>query len=168
MRKQNSSTTGFTIVELLIVIVVIAILAAISVVAYRGIQNRAYDTNIKSDLANAARKLELYKVDSSSYSAPPWAPGIGAGFGKDAYLVGPSSSNVNNLLYCYLNDNSAYALVGRSRSDNTYYISNSSGGVSTYSQSWTASGTTTCPNVLPSGTYNWFWGYSYGAGGWQF
>lgn len=40
MRK---SISGFTIVELLIVIVVIAILAAISVVAYNGIQTRARD-----------------------------------------------------------------------------------------------------------------------------
>ena len=38
MKNRNRA---FTIVELLIVIVVIAILAAISVVAYNGIQNRA-------------------------------------------------------------------------------------------------------------------------------
>jgi prepilin-type N-terminal cleavage/methylation domain-containing protein len=41
--------SGFTIVELLIVIVVIGILAAITIVAYNGIQDRANDTSVKSD-----------------------------------------------------------------------------------------------------------------------
>ena len=43
MTKQTKSS-GFTIVELLIVIVVIAILAAITIVAYNGIQDRANTT----------------------------------------------------------------------------------------------------------------------------
>lgn len=54
---------GFTIVELLIVIVVIAILAAISVVAYNGIQQRARDSQRKSDLAAIAKALEVRAID---------------------------------------------------------------------------------------------------------
>lgn len=64
MKKTSS---GFTIVEILIVIVVIAILAAISVVAYTGIQNRARDT-IRSNDSTAIRKaLDLYKADKGTY-----------------------------------------------------------------------------------------------------
>lgn len=44
MRVSNKQQTGFTIVELLIVIVVIGILAAITIVAYNGIQTRANNT----------------------------------------------------------------------------------------------------------------------------
>jgi len=50
---------GFTIVELLIVIVVIAILASISVVAYNGIQTRARDSQRSSDISAIKKALEL-------------------------------------------------------------------------------------------------------------
>ena len=48
MHKQKQ--TGFTIVELLIVVVVIATLAAITIVSYAGIRDRAMDTRRATDL----------------------------------------------------------------------------------------------------------------------
>lgn len=62
MRSDNSK--GFTIVELLIVIVVIGILAAISIVAYNGIQERARISSVSSALSQAAKKLAVYQVDN--------------------------------------------------------------------------------------------------------
>lgn len=50
VQQKPHTFTGFTIVELLIVIVVIAILAAISIVAFNGVQDRAKATKIKADL----------------------------------------------------------------------------------------------------------------------
>lgn len=58
---------GFTIVELLIVIVVIAILAAITVAAYNGIQNRARDSQRESDINAIAKGLELHYIDKGYY-----------------------------------------------------------------------------------------------------
>ena len=55
---------GFTIVELLIVIVVIAILAAITIVTYNGIQDRANRLVLQNDLANAAKQLKLAKAET--------------------------------------------------------------------------------------------------------
>ena len=49
--------TGFTIVELLIVIVIIGILAAITVVAYSNIQQRANNSKIASDLAQIQKAI---------------------------------------------------------------------------------------------------------------
>ncbi len=55
---------GFTIVELIIVIVVIAILAAVTIVGYNGIQNQATDTAMKQELSQAAKQLELTKISA--------------------------------------------------------------------------------------------------------
>ena len=62
---------GFTIVELLIVIVVIAILAAISVVAYSGIQGRALDSRRLSDIKKIQQGIELYRIQNGAF--PPVA-----------------------------------------------------------------------------------------------
>jgi len=59
---------GFTIVELLIVIVVIAILAAITIVAYNGIQQRARNSERVSEMASIERYVKLYVADNG---APP-------------------------------------------------------------------------------------------------
>lgn len=69
MSGHNSTRAGFTIVELLIVIVVIAILAAIVVVAYNGIQARANDSRRVQDLKSIVKALEAYKVNTGAYPA---------------------------------------------------------------------------------------------------
>jgi len=66
---MKQSRSGFTIVELLIVIVVIAILAAISVVAYSGIQQRGRMSARASDIASIQKALEIYRVDNGTYPA---------------------------------------------------------------------------------------------------
>ena len=65
--QVGTSRTGFTIVELLIVVVVIAILAAITIVAFSGIQQRALVGSVKSELANTAKLIELAKVETDTY-----------------------------------------------------------------------------------------------------
>lgn len=65
----RNNSRGFTIVELLIVIVVIAILAAISIVAYQGIQNRAYNSAVVSSVNGYVKLLKMYKADHGAYPA---------------------------------------------------------------------------------------------------
>lgn len=66
---MQRTKSGFTIVELLIVIVVIAILAAITIVAYNGIQARARDNIRYSDVKAIMKSLEFYKIDNGRYPA---------------------------------------------------------------------------------------------------
>lgn len=64
---MNKSVKGFTIVELLIVIVIIAILAAITVVVYTGIQTRARNSQRVNDISQLTKALELYYADNGRY-----------------------------------------------------------------------------------------------------
>lgn len=64
MHKRNTSAQGFTIVELLIVIVVIAILAAISVVAYTGIQDRARTSAHRAAASQVERAIGAYAIQN--------------------------------------------------------------------------------------------------------
>lgn len=61
------SRKGFTVVELVIVVIVVAILTAIVVVAYRGITGSAQEASMKSDLQANAAKVTRHKVKNGSY-----------------------------------------------------------------------------------------------------
>ena len=63
---MNKTTSGFTIVELLIVIVVIAILASISVAAFNGVQTRAKNTARFHEINAWKKQFELYRAQEGN------------------------------------------------------------------------------------------------------
>ena len=67
--RQGSARRGFTIVELLIVVVVIAILAVITLVAYNGITASARESALKADLTTTAKKVGISQAETGSYPA---------------------------------------------------------------------------------------------------
>jgi type II secretion system protein G len=67
MISLKKKTSGFTIVELLIVIVVIGILAALVVTTYNGIQQKARDTERKTDINALHGQIEAYQAQNGKY-----------------------------------------------------------------------------------------------------
>lgn len=73
MKETNTTSRnnqGFTIVELLVVIVVIGILAAISIIAYNGIQDRAQLTKSLAAVDSFEKALQMHKAETGSFPIP--------------------------------------------------------------------------------------------------
>jgi prepilin-type N-terminal cleavage/methylation domain-containing protein len=68
--KTNFNQKGFTLVELVITITVISILAVIGYVAYGGMQTRAREAIVRSDLASAVDILNVDKARSGGTAYP--------------------------------------------------------------------------------------------------
>ena len=94
MRKSKSA---FTIVELLIVIVVIGILAAIVIVAYNGVQTRAAASRSISDLKHIQKSLELYKATNGTYPETPSNNWLNSDTNPTDYVPGLTSGTIAKL-----------------------------------------------------------------------
>jgi prepilin-type N-terminal cleavage/methylation domain-containing protein len=105
------TTKGFTIVELLIVIVVIGILAAITIVAYNGVTARANNSQQLTALTNYVKIISSYAVlnngfpsGSNTYmclGAPSGTPNCGStntGVNACGYGAAPTDSVINTKL----------------------------------------------------------------------
>lgn len=109
---------GFTIVELLIVVVVIAILAAITIVAYNGIQNRAKDSAAKSAASQAAKKIATSAITNSDLY-----PSIATFTAETGYTASTNGSTPYQ--YTVSSDQRTYCLT-ITTGGISYYVSNAS------------------------------------------
>lgn len=155
---------GFTIVELLIVIVIIAILAAITVVAYNGVQNNAYDSAIKSDISAIAKKMHSYYAvvgtypatearlstmqDASGNVVKEALPSTITHRGYDVISpAAPGDTNSRNLLICLRAGSSPkFGIAGYSKSGKVWFYT-SDGGLSQSPDPWVGQQTIECPRL---------------------
>lgn len=132
---KTKKQIGFTIVELLIVIVVIGILAAITIVAYNSVQGRAHDTAVQADLNNFAKTLGVYQAENGSYPVT-LSSALGIKFSRGSY-----STAQNNLYYCADAAGAGYSMTVMTRSGKMLVVS-SANDMAVYTGGW--GGSTTC------------------------
>ena len=147
---------GFTIVELLIVIVVIAILAAITIVAYNGIQNRANNTQVVSIVRSYMTALAAYNAEKGTYPAETSCLGVGYPGGfchSDAGIYAENRNNFNTVtLKDYMSKlptvRSVHSPIGAKWVDTAFYTwNNASYNPTGAAIAFAQYGTTTCPQI---------------------
>ena len=97
IRSRQRQLDGFTVVELLIVIVVIGILAAITIVAFNGVQRRAAVSVLQSDARNIVAQLENHQSVNGSYPTDLTSLSGGAQLSDDTTI----EYTFNNPGYCF-------------------------------------------------------------------
>lgn len=120
---------GFTIVELLVVIVVIGILASISIISYNGIQKRANDTSVQADLESIAGELEAYRTRESSTNPNHEFPRDSTQLATLEIKAAKKAYDLAipyNMIYCIATSGSdayqAYKLTAKSKSGGIYMM----------------------------------------------
>ena len=138
--KKLKADKGFTIVELLIVIVIIGILAAITIVAYNGIQNRGKASAGQAQANSIVKKFEALGAIKGPYYSTNGAGVTGA------------------LLNTYANATPAAAEA--TIADTAGLIAATSATVSGLSASNARDGNTVAAWACTAGANVWYWDYS--------
>jgi prepilin-type N-terminal cleavage/methylation domain-containing protein len=91
-KKINNHKAGFTIVELLVVIVVVGILAAITVVAYTNVTNKARTSQSQTAASAVIRKVNIYTADANAATTfPTTLAALTGAVGTSYYVNGITS-----------------------------------------------------------------------------
>lgn len=174
----QGSIKGFTIVELLIVIVVIAILAAVTAVAYSGIQQNATNAKTTAALSAWVKAITMYKNEKGGWPGGAWTClGEGYAYGQNAEATGVGQCRgtnavgyneqpaFNTLLRSYLGDGSlptpsfVTAFNGTNEWRRGIHYAHGGGGDGTevYIHAAYKGALDECPTPIPSNG-RWVWG----------
>jgi type IV pilus assembly protein PilA len=128
---RRGDDRGFTLIEVLIVIIIIGILAAIAIPVFLNQRQKAYNTQAMSDLRNLASFEEMYLTDSSSY-----------GTGAQVLAAEPRMTHSSNVALRVVSYTGAagYCLSATTLSGVTWYYDSEAGGVQ-------PSGSSKCPTT---------------------
>jgi type IV pilus assembly protein PilA len=167
---------GFTLVELMVVLLIMAILLAIAIPAFLGVKSGAYDRSTQSNLTDAIISGKTSYVATSAYStaASLEATALGSLEPNLTFTAGlPTGSGLHVVSVNVSTDGQQLLLVGWSASGTCWAAEDNEGDTTAAGDStnaitntptiggdqynhWTSGTSSTCSNAVPgSGTSGW-------------
>ena len=117
--RPIADSRGFTLVELLVVILIIGILAAIALPAFLNQRSKAQDTEVKTALRTAVTAIAVYHMDTQSFAATA----------AQLQAIEPSLLDTSNLTVA--GTATTYAISGDSETGTTFTVSRDAAGILT-------------------------------------
>jgi len=114
---------GFSLIELLVVVIIIGILAAIAIPIYIGVQENAKDSAVKNDLMNAKLAVVAYYTENGASATAPTLDA--ATLGKYGYTI---SDNTQSLAFKGTTTSTSFCIDGVGKNSHPFSIT-ASGGV---------------------------------------
>jgi len=150
-RRQLAKDAGFTLIELMVVVLVIAILLAIAIPTFLGARSRAQDTQAKSSARNALSNAAVIFTDNQSYSGAD-ATGLGTAEPSLTYsAAGTASTGAKNVSVSAASSTWSAAVL--SSSGTCFEVKTDSNGTVTYNKHTTpasCTGTDAATNATAS------------------
>src|SRR6266849_7859183 len=131
-RRRNGNEEGFTLIELMVVVLIIAILIAIAIPTFLGARNRAQDRGAQSNIRNAFTAEKTSYTDKSQYSndVTTTLPGIEPSlhwFADEVPGAGNQTNEVSVTVTTGTNTNDTVVLGAKSPSGKCFYLKDVNG-----------------------------------------
>ena len=145
-RRRRGSEEGFTLIELMVVVLIIAILIAIAIPTFLGARNRAQDRGAQSNIRNAFTAEKTAYTDKSQFSSDVTTtlPGIEPSlkwFADEVPGAGNQTNEVAVTVTTTTNANDTVVLGAKSASGQCFYLKDIAGTGTTYASTSTCVGT---------------------------